>query len=101
MDYEARLGELDVHSTPPAEQNVKLNSTLPEVPLRVSLRIGKLGDRVMFVVFFILEPHSLAALDIVSNSDGGPGEAGMQRRTMQRQQHRRRAGGLGSGIISL
>uniref|UniRef100_A0A7S2BZW2 Uncharacterized protein n=1 Tax=Octactis speculum TaxID=3111310 RepID=A0A7S2BZW2_9STRA len=53
------------NSSPPAEQNVKLNSTLPEVPLRVSLRIGKLSDRVTFVVFSILEPHSLAALEIV------------------------------------
>ena len=64
--HEARLGELDVYSTPPAEQNVKLNSTLLEVPLRVSLRIGKLGDRIMFVVLSILEPRSLAALGIVS-----------------------------------
>ena len=52
-------------SIPPVEQNVKLTSTLPEVPLSVYLHIGKLGDRVIFVVFSILGPHSLAALEIV------------------------------------
>ena len=52
-------------STPPVEQNVKLTSALPEVPLSVYLHIGILGDRVIFVVFSILEANSLATLEIV------------------------------------
>ena len=52
-------------STPPVERNVKLKSALPEVPVRVYLHIGILGDRVIFVVFSILGPHSPAAIEIV------------------------------------
>ena len=59
--FQAKLNS----STSPVEHNVKLTSTLPEVPLRVYLHIGILGDRVIFVVFSILGPHSLAALEIL------------------------------------
>ena len=59
--FQAKLNS----STPPVELNVKPTSTLPEVPLSVYLHIGILGDRVIFVVFSILGPHSLAALEIV------------------------------------